>query len=315
MAGIRKHRKKPHKNVEKTGQKGTSKLMNYFELYPGDYMRDTGELTLAEHGAYLKLLMAYYSKEKPLPGPLPELFRICGAMTKPEREAVTKVAQEFFPVNDNGQRRKNRCDEDIEKARKRIEAAKNNGKKGGRKPNPAGNPAGNPSGSENGNPLGTPSATQSGEALQTPDPSTKEHSSKQADTTQSKPTSTGLACLAMRKAGCFQTNPNHPDLIAACNEGVTAEALASTVHEALNANPPIRKPFAWAIATARGRHADGAKQIPTGESHANHSTPGRKLSVADQIREHARNALAGDSNVIEGEVTHASPRVALGQDG
>ena len=70
----------------------------------------------------------------------------------------------------------------------------------------------------------------------------------------------GLACRQMRDAGCAQTNPSHPDLLAALAEGVTPEVLADTVREGIAQN--IRKPFGWAIATARGRHADGARTVP-----------------------------------------------------
>ena len=41
--------------------------MNYFEFYVGDYARDTRHCSLAEHGAFLMLLSAYYATEKPLP--------------------------------------------------------------------------------------------------------------------------------------------------------------------------------------------------------------------------------------------------------
>lgn len=94
------------------------------------------------------------------------------------------------------------------------------------------------------------------------------------------PTLAGLACRLMREAGCGQTNPSHPDLIAALAEGVTPQALADTVREALAAN--VRKPFAYAITTARGRRAEGAKTI-TGATHVQaHPGGGSRASLADQ---------------------------------
>lgn len=77
----------------------------------------------------------------------------------------------------------------------------------------------------------------------------------------SQGTDAGLACRLMREAGCGQTNPSHPDLLAALAEGVTPQVLAHTVREAIAAN--VRKPFAYAITTARGRRADGARDIDT----------------------------------------------------
>lgn len=106
--------------------------MNYFELYPGDYMRKTADLSLMEHGAYLMLLASYYSTEGKLPADLPALYRISRAMTKHEKEAVTTVEDRFFPINGDGSRHNYRADQEIEKARKRIETSRRNGKKGGR---------------------------------------------------------------------------------------------------------------------------------------------------------------------------------------
>jgi uncharacterized protein YdaU (DUF1376 family) len=146
--------------------------MNYFELYPGDYLRDTTRLSLVEHGAYLRLLMAYYAEEQPLPADEAELFVIVSAVSAADKAAVRKVASRFFPVGDDGLRRNGRADEEIEKAQRRIAISRENGSKGGRKKNPTGNPtgnpAGNPAGSSQGNPAGTQQGTRSGEALHTP---------------------------------------------------------------------------------------------------------------------------------------------------
>lgn len=146
--------------------------MNYFELYPGDYLRDTTRLSLVEHGAYLRLLMAYYAEEQPLPADEAELFVIVSAISAADKAAVRKVASRFFPVGDDGLRRNGRADEEIEKAQRRIAISRENGSKGGRKKNPSGNPpgnpAGNPAGSSQGNPAGTQQGTCSGEALHTP---------------------------------------------------------------------------------------------------------------------------------------------------
>jgi hypothetical protein len=76
----------------------------------------------------------------------------------------------------------------------------------------------------------------------------------------SQPTAAGLACLLMRQAGCAMTNPSNPDLLAALAEGVSAQALADTVREAIEAKK--QKPFSWAIQVARSRHAAGPTQRP-----------------------------------------------------
>lgn len=94
--------------------------MNYFELYPGDYLRDTTRLTLIEHGAYLRLLMAYYAEETPLPADETELFVIVSAVSAADKAAVRKVAARFFPVGDDGLRRNGRADKEIAKAEERM---------------------------------------------------------------------------------------------------------------------------------------------------------------------------------------------------
>lgn len=96
--------------------------MNYYRRYCGDYARDTGHLTLEEHGAFTILLDHQYATEKPLPEDFPSLFRICRAYSKSEKESVRKVVDNFFPKC-NGGRGNKRAIKQIPKERKAIDSA------------------------------------------------------------------------------------------------------------------------------------------------------------------------------------------------
>lgn len=139
--------------------------MNYYDRFPGDYRRKTAHLDLARHGAYTLLLDTQYSTEAGLPADLDSLYRICSAMTKAEREAVRAVADEFFPVRDDGLRWNDRALEDIPRAQRRIAASRTNGKGGGR---PKKNPPGDETETHDkpaGLSPGTPPETHAGEAF------------------------------------------------------------------------------------------------------------------------------------------------------
>jgi uncharacterized protein YdaU (DUF1376 family) len=41
--------------------------MNYYERHLGDYAKDTGHLSLLEHGVYTLLLDRYYATESGIP--------------------------------------------------------------------------------------------------------------------------------------------------------------------------------------------------------------------------------------------------------
>jgi uncharacterized protein YdaU (DUF1376 family) len=115
--------------------------MNYYKRYMGDYGRDTGTLSLAEHGAYALLMDHYYSTEEPLPADHADLYRICRAMKKEEQAAVRKVADKFFPAFKDGQRHNDRADKELSKYHAKAEQNRQNGKGGGRpKSNPLDNP-------------------------------------------------------------------------------------------------------------------------------------------------------------------------------
>ena len=182
--------------------------MNYFELYPGDYRRDTARLSLAEHGVYLLLLADYYASETPLPADIVALCRIAGAQGASEQRAVKSVADQFFPVGDDGLRHNSRADREIAKAQKRINAARRNGAGGGRKPGgggtqqePGNNPLGIPAGTQWDTRQLPQQGTHSGEALQTPDPNTPD-----------------TALSADRPRSARKAEPGHPTARAALDD-------------------------------------------------------------------------------------------------
>lgn len=125
--------------------------MNYYERHLGDYAKDTGHLTMLEHGAYGLLLDRYYSTEQGIPAD--QAHRVTRARSKEEKSAVDAVLNEFFTLTD-GIWTHNRVDREIEKAQVKISAAQTNGKKGGRpRKNPEETqekPSGFSLGSENG---------------------------------------------------------------------------------------------------------------------------------------------------------------------
>jgi hypothetical protein len=116
------------------------------------------------------------------------------------------------------------------------------------------------------------------------------------------------ACLLIRQRGCTTANPHHPELLAAIAEGVTPEALDATYAEGVAAGK--RNPFAWAITTARSRHADGAQPI-AGAPHAARS-PSRPLSAVERVEHAIASRKTGASpepgTVVEGAFVELNAR-------
>jgi uncharacterized protein YdaU (DUF1376 family) len=160
--------------------------MNRYDFYPGDFGRDTSDLTILEDGIYRRLLDWYYSNERPIPDERATL--IVRALTDEEREKTQWVLNRFFTKEEEkpigfslGSSlvwRSSRCDREIAKARVQIEANRRNGKKGGRPKKTDGlpiqephqKPNGEPNGLANGNPLGNPIGNPN-ETLPSPSPS------------------------------------------------------------------------------------------------------------------------------------------------
>jgi uncharacterized protein YdaU (DUF1376 family) len=79
----------------------------------GDYAKDTGHLTLLEHGVYTVLLDWQYGTEKALPSEPTAVERICRAYSKFEKNAVNRVRTEFF--DEDGWNK--RADKEIEQCK------------------------------------------------------------------------------------------------------------------------------------------------------------------------------------------------------
>lgn len=104
--------------------------MNFMKLYIGDYQRDTGTLSMAEHGAYMLMLQHYYATEQPLPVGR-DLYRLLRAETRLERASVDEVVRRFWNATERGLTNA-RADEEIEKAQHQRAVNQAQGKRGGR---------------------------------------------------------------------------------------------------------------------------------------------------------------------------------------
>lgn len=76
----------------------------WYAFYPADYARDTGHLTLLEHGAYRILLDHCYSQGNLISANVERLCRLCRASTNDEIDALEYVLQQFFEKTPDGYR-------------------------------------------------------------------------------------------------------------------------------------------------------------------------------------------------------------------
>lgn len=114
---------------------GAARPDTWMPLYWGDYFKDTGHLSTAEHGAYLLLIGHYWVSGKPLPDDDAKLAQITRQGQASWRKMRATLA-EFFAIED-GRWRHGRVEEEIAKAFAFIGKQAANGSRGGRpkKPN------------------------------------------------------------------------------------------------------------------------------------------------------------------------------------
>ncbi len=70
-------------------------ILNFYNHHIGDYLKKTPHLSVTQHGAYFLLMQHFYATQAPLPTDKSSLYRIAKAETKPERNAVDSVIQQF----------------------------------------------------------------------------------------------------------------------------------------------------------------------------------------------------------------------------
>lgn len=101
----------------------------WFAFYPGDYLSHTQSLTLAENGAYFRLLMHYYSMAEALPDSQAQLWRISGAVTDEEKAAVDRVISLYFTL-ENKKFHNKRADKELAKQAAIADSLSKRGKRG-----------------------------------------------------------------------------------------------------------------------------------------------------------------------------------------
>ncbi len=101
--------------------------MHFYQHHIGDYRKDTGHLTMLEHGAYRQLIDLYYLDENPLPVEEVRVMRLACARSTDEKEAVKNVLSDFFEKTSDGYRHK-RCDAELERIYEKSEKARQSAK-------------------------------------------------------------------------------------------------------------------------------------------------------------------------------------------
>lgn len=221
--------------------------MNFYKRYVGDIQRDTGHLSLAEFGAYDRLLDHYYATEAPLPADIDACCRIARAMTSPERKAVESILKQYFNLTDAGYTQ-GRTEKEIAEAKPAMVAARLNGIKGGRPKKHKNETQEKPNGfSEN-----NPSETQH-ESSPEPEPDKPTELTHSKETlTSIEPTLAASVCKSLKELNYLDINPSHPKLLAMLEAGATHEEFVNAAQTA-----KIKK-FSYVLGMVEGMRKQAA---------------------------------------------------------
>jgi len=89
--------------------------MKHYPRHIGDYLRDTGHLTLLEHGVYGRLLDIYYAGDGPIQMDFDTLARKITARSAEEKAALQAILAEFFTASETGAWVNKRCEATLAK--------------------------------------------------------------------------------------------------------------------------------------------------------------------------------------------------------
>jgi uncharacterized protein YdaU (DUF1376 family) len=102
----------------------------FMQLYVGDYLADTQDLSTEEHGAYFLLLMNMWRHDARLPNDQKKLARIARATPRKWAALWAEIGRFFYVDGDHIRNR--RMDIEHQKASAKSEIRRNSGAKGGR---------------------------------------------------------------------------------------------------------------------------------------------------------------------------------------
>lgn len=103
----------------------------YMPFYTADYMNDTAHFTMAEHGAYMLMIIHYWHTEKPLPNDDKKLAQICKTTTRGYRQVKLSVTDLFTHAGDTLVHK--RIEKELQEYREKIEFKRLLGKKSAEK--------------------------------------------------------------------------------------------------------------------------------------------------------------------------------------
>ena len=286
--------------------------MNFFKLYMGDYQRDTGALSLAEHGAYLMMLQLYYATEKPLPIGA-DLYKILRVSGKKERAAVDKVAALFW-IEKDGKLVNTRAVAELEKSMRQRLVNQEVGKLGGRPRKLFSDPKEEPNGLRDPDHVGSKTETESvSESEPNRNPNHSQIPDKTEEQEQKQPPATPVALRSSAKM------PTPPDWIGAEawagflamrqreRHPLTPRAAQLVIRELDRLRSAGADPAAILDQSTRNGWRDVYPLKSTGETHANGSSRG-KLSAVEQveaaIRERRQRAAAAPPSAAEPHAAH-----------
>jgi uncharacterized protein YdaU (DUF1376 family) len=245
--------------------------MDYYRRYVGDYLKKTLDLSLAEDGAYGRLLDHYYAVGAPLPSDFSKLFDIARVRRTAERDAVRRVIEKHFYLAEDGLYHNHRSDQELAQALPKIEkmreVARENGKKGGRPKKPKQVSSANQNGfkheTESGSyPQPELVPTRASQATANHQPPTKSKTYPQQappgiETTEPPHTPLALAeaklnpdtpaaiLAAVCVANSIRATAFHPLVVQWASEGVTIERLKSAIATAKQRKGDASIPIAY----------------------------------------------------------------------
>lgn len=76
--------------------------LHYYEFHVKDYMADTPDLSLLEHGAYRRLIDLCYLRGGPLPDDMAGIYRAIGASSPTEKNTAKAILHRFFTHDEGG---------------------------------------------------------------------------------------------------------------------------------------------------------------------------------------------------------------------